>query len=509
MSAIIIGSGFAGIGMAIQLKQRGMHDFVILEQAGEVGGVWRDNVYPGCACDVRSHLYSFSFEPNPDWTREFGPQAEILRYLKQCAGKYRLRRHIRLGDGVARCIYDEHRATWTVTTQSGRSYTARFLLNGTGGLSRPAVPEFEGMGRFQGEVFHSARWNHDVDLSGKRIAVIGTGASAIQFVPAIVDRVARMDVYQRTPPWILPKDDQEIPAYRRALFRTVPALQRLARERIYWTAERTLLALVRRPKLMKRYAEQPALAYLHAQVKDPALREKLTPNYPMGCKRILLSNDWYGAITREHVQVLTGGIAHVTERGVVDGEGVEREVDAIIFGTGFLTQAPVPRGTILGRDGQDLAALWQQTPSAYKGTTVAGFPNLFLLGGPNTGIGHTSMIYMLEAQFAYVLDAMREMEERGLSTVEVRKDHQDAYNERIQEQTKRTVWGKGCRGWYYNENGVNTALWPSFTFHFKRKLQAFDPVAYHMGAGRPEELRQRLRIRSPEGLEETSYDLTA
>ena len=509
MSAVIVGSGFAGIGIAIQLKKHGVHDFVILEQAGDVGGVWRDNTYPGCACDVPSHLYSFSFEFNPDWTREYGPQREIYAYLRRCADKYDLRQHIRFNDRVERCIYDERHASWTVHTQSGRAYSAQFLLNGMGGLSRPAIPSIPGLETFQGPAFHSARWNHDYDLKGKRVAVIGTGASAIQFVPGIIDQVAHVDIYQRSAPWVVPKEDGDIPAYRRAAFGAMPWLQKAARERYYWTAESRIFAFVKRPELLERFGERRAREYLEAEVQDPELRAKITPDYRMGCKRILLSNDWYAAITRDHVDVLTSGISHVTEGGVVDRDGVERPVDAIIFGTGFEAQNPVPAGAIVGRDGKDLATCWGKTPRAYKGTTVAGFPNLFLLGGPNTGIGHTSMIYMLESQFTYVLDAITSMKERRVRAIEVRQEHQDAYNERVQAKSATTVWGQGCRGWYYNADGVNTALWPDFTFHFRRQLKEFDAVAYHQEALRPGEDVRTLWVRTPDGETEVAHGLSA
>lgn len=487
MSAIIIGGGFAGIGMAIQLKDQGIHDFVVLEREDDVGGVWRDNVYPGCACDVPSHLYSFSFEPNPRWSRRFGPQAEIHRYLKHCVDKYELGPHLRLGDGVVQCAYDEGDACWNATTESGLRYQAACLVSGIGGLSIPAIPDIEGLADFKGPTFHSARWNHDYDLGGKRVAVIGTGASAIQFVPGIIDQVAHIDLYQRSAPWVFPKEDGDISETRQSLYRRLPALQRLARASIYVTLESRILAMVRNPKMMKDYGEKQALEFLHAQVKDPVLRKKVTPDYRMGCKRILLSNDWYAAISQDKVDVLTDGIARITATGVVDREGVERPVDAIILGTGFQAQNPVPEGAFIGRGGVDLARRWGQTPTAYKGCTVAGFPNLFLLGGPNSGIGHTSMIYMLEGHFRYTLAAMRAMRERGLRAVDVRKDHEDAYNEDVQAQTVSTIWGAGCRGWYFNEDGANTTLWPNFTFLFRRQLQGFDHEAYHLHGLRPSE----------------------
>ena len=332
---VIVGTGFAGLGMAIKLKQSGERDFLVLEKAGEVGGTWRDNHYPGCACDVQSHLYSFSFEPNPGWSRMFSPQPEIWAYLRQCAAKHGLYPHIRFQAELSEARWDEEARLWRLKTGDGQRLAARVLVSGTGGLSRPAYPTgIKGLGTFAGKTFHSQDWDHGYDLRGKRVAVIGTGASAIQFVPQIQKQVARLDLYQRTPPWIVPKPDRPISDGERRLFRRLPLAQKLYRTAIYWMLEARVLGFAINPKLMK-LIQRIALAHIHRQVKDPALRAKLTPDYVIGCKRVLISNDYYPALAQPNVEVVTDGIREVRAHGIVGADGVERKIDAIIFGTGF------------------------------------------------------------------------------------------------------------------------------------------------------------------------------
>lgn len=484
MSVLIIGSGFAGLCMAIRLKQAGIEDFVVLEKAGELGGTWRDNSYPGCACDVQSHLYSFSFEPNPNWSRMFAPYWEIQAYLKHCAEKYDVLRHIRFNEGVERAEYDEARAEWVVRTSRGTEHRARVLVSGMGFLSIPAVPDIPGRERFAGEQFHSAQWNHDYDLAGKRVAVIGTGASAIQFVPAIASRVESIDLYQRTPSWVLPKPDRAITRLEKGLFGKFPLAQWLARLAIYWKLEARVLAMALHPRLLG-LVQRQAVRYIESEVSDPELRRKLTPDYTIGCKRILLSNDWYAAVSRRNVNVITERISEITEQGVVTDDGVERPVDAIIYGTGFSVQEPLPRGLFVGRGGQDIWDAWEDGLAAYKGTTVSGFPNLFLLAGPNTGLGHSSMVFMIESQVAYVMDAIQKLERNQWASVDVRQAVQDAYNAELQTKQVDAVWASGCRSWYLDKNGRNTAIWPDFTFRFRKQTAVFDDQAYAVGMLRP------------------------
>jgi cation diffusion facilitator CzcD-associated flavoprotein CzcO len=504
---LIIGTGFAGLGMAMRLRRAGIEGFALIEKESDVGGTWLVNDYPGCACDVQSHLYSFSFEPNADWSREFSPQPEILAYLRRCADEYRLRPNISFDTQVVGAAYDEAAALWRVRVASAtemaaylskrgikpgdpwpkddpelpgtRELTTRVLVSGMGGLSTPAYPDLPGLSKFQGKTFHSQRWDHSYDLAGKRVAVIGTGASAIQFVPEIQPKVAHLDLYQRTAPWVLPKPDRAITDRERRWFHRLPATRWMRRTRLYWLLESRAVAFVLKPELSKT-PETWGKRLLARQVKDEALRAKLTPSYSAGCKRVLMSWSYYPALTQPNVDVVTTGIAEVRERSIVDVNGVERPVDAIIFGTGFRVSDVVPRGLIFGRGGQDLVETWSKGPEAYKGTTVAGFPNLFLLVGPNTGLGHNSLVFIIEAQITYVLDALRTMQKKRLRALEVRRDAQDLFNERLQQRSKGTIWTTGgCKSYYLHpETGRNIAVWPDFTFRFRWLTRKFDPESY-------------------------------
>ncbi|MEE2034178.1 flavin-containing monooxygenase [Rhodococcus chondri] len=477
IETLIIGSGFAGLGAAIKLAQAGK-DFLVLERADEVGGTWRDNTYPGAACDVPSNLYSYSFALNPGWTRSFSPQPEIQAYIASVADKYDVRRRTVFGCDVeaARWNSDTHR--WDVTTTRG-SYSAKHVVSAVGALCEPALPEIAGIEDFQGEIFHSARWNHEADLTGKRVAVIGTGASAIQIVPAIADQVAHLDVYQRTAPWILPRADREYTGAEKFAFRHVPGFQRLSRALQYLMRETQVVGLAKAPAFMKPL-EIAARVQIRRGISDRQLRRKVTPNFQIGCKRMLISNNYYPALDRPDVDLVTDGIVEVTANGIVTRDGTVREVDAIVVATGFhVTDSPMFAG-IFGKDGRSLAEVFDETGmQGYKGTTVAGFPNLFFLVGPNTGLGHTSMVYMIESQLNYVVDAIRTIDRHHLGTVEVRDDVQDRYNRDLQDALKSSVWNNGgCASWYLDKHGNNTTLWPGFTFEFRRITKQFDLEAY-------------------------------
>jgi cation diffusion facilitator CzcD-associated flavoprotein CzcO len=477
LDVLIIGTGFSGLCMGVKLLDAGMKSFLILERAGEVGGTWRDNHYPGCACDIQSHLYSFSFEQNPRWTRMFAPQPEIKAYLQHCADKYGLLPHVRFGADVATARYEETEAQWHVTTRDGRSFRARALVAGIGGLAIPAIPSIDGLETFEGKRFHSAGWDHQYDFAGKRVAVIGTGASAIQFVPKIAERAAQLDLYQRTPPWILPKPDRPISTFERSLFRLLPFTQSLFRSAIYWLLELRVIGFTVRPKLAR---QVQTLAWRHIArfIKDPELRRKLTPDYMIGCKRILMSNDYYPALAQSNVEVVTESIREVRPRSIVTADGREREVDAIVFGTGFKAQDPIPRGLFFGRNGLDIVDAFKDGMEAYLGTTVHGFPNFFILMGPNTGLGHNSMVYMIESQVHYTMECLRTMRARRLRAVDVRPEVQGRFNRWLQKRLVHTVWSSGCRSWYLNANGKNTVLWPGFTFTFRRLTRRFKKTDY-------------------------------
>jgi cation diffusion facilitator CzcD-associated flavoprotein CzcO len=479
----IVGSGFAGICMAVKLKQAGIQDFVILEKDDDLGGTWRDNTYPGCACDIPSYLYSFSFAPNPHWSRLFAPWDEILQYLRDCADRFGVTSHIRYGAEVTAAAYDDEHATWKVVVNGNEKLTARALVAGVGTLHDPHVPDLPGLQTFAGTAFHSARWNHEHDLTGRRVGVVGTGASAIQFVPRIAEQADRSTVFQRTAPWVAPKPDREIGARERALHARFPAGQRAIRGVVYAGLELRGLGFALSPKLMKAL-ELQSRRHLRKQVTDPGLRAKLTPDYQIGCKRILISSDYYPALARDNVELVTDRVTRVIPQGVVTADGTEHPCDTLVLGTGFNPSANLTRMRITGRDGLDLNELWQRDgKGAHLGITVAGFPNLFLLYGPNTTLGHSSMIYMFEAQTRYVLQAISLLR-NGTAYVEVRAEVQRRFIEAVRNKLDSTVWQSGCASWYLDEKGRNTTIWPRFTFDYWWRTRRFDPRDYLTGQGR-------------------------
>jgi cation diffusion facilitator CzcD-associated flavoprotein CzcO len=481
---LIIGSGFAGLGAAIRLARSGCTDFVVVERGREVGGTWRDNTYPGAACDVPSHLYSFSFEPNPDWTRSFSPQGEIQQYLRDTAAKYGvLDRHL-FDTEVTSARWDDAAGQWLVETTNG-AFRADLLVPAVGALCEPKLPAVAGLDRFRGPLFHSARWDHRAELAGKRVALIGTGASAIQIGPELARTAARLLVFQRTAPWILPRRDRAFRPVERFAFRHVPFAQRLAREAIYWGRELYVLGFAYRPPLLQ-LAQRLAERHIAQAVADPALRAAVTPDWQIGCKRILLSNDWYPMLTRDNVELVTDGISEVREHSIVTADGSEHAVDAIVVATGFhVTDSPTYE-RIVGADGRSLAEVWaDKGQQAYKGAAVHGFPNMLFVIGPNTGLGHSSMVYMAESHLNYLADALRQMD-HGIARFDVREDLQRDYNEKLQDRMGRTVWTTGgCASWYLDAHGNNTTLWPGFTFAFRAQTRRFDPDAYEI-TGRKE-----------------------
>jgi cation diffusion facilitator CzcD-associated flavoprotein CzcO len=476
----VIGTGFAGLGMAIRLKQDGVQNFVVFERAGEVGGTWRENHYPGCCCDVPSHVYSYSFELNPNWERGFAPQSEILEYLKHCAQKYEVRPHIRFNHEVKEAAWDEGERVWRIETANGQSFTAGVLVNGGGALSEPKAPDIPGIEGFAGKSFHSARWEHDHDLTGERVGVIGTGASSIQFVPAIQPDVKQLYLFQRTPPWVIPRWDHKITKLEHTLLR-IPGTPALVRAVLYWMLESRVWGF-RHPWLMK-VADRVARWHLKRQVSDAGLRRKLLPDYVMGCKRILISDDYYPSLDEPNVEVVTDGIKEVRSNSIVTEDGTEHEVDTIIFGTGFEVTKPPIAQRIRGRDGRTLAEHWATSMSAYKGTFVPGFPNFVMMTGPNTGLGHNSMVFMIESQLNYVMGALRVMREQGARTLEVRDEVVKEYGDRLEKEMEGTVWTAGhCASWYLDDTGRNTTLWPSFSYKFRRNTKEFDADSYEVAA---------------------------
>lgn len=474
----IIGSGFGGLGAAVRLKQQGIEDFIILERAGDLGGTWRDNTYPGCACDVQSHLYSFSFAPNPEWSRSFSPQPEIWAYLKRCARDFNLLPHIRFNHEVRECLWDDGAKRWIIETSAGR-FKSSVLIMAAGALSEPSVPELPGLETFKGKVFHSARWDHEFKLEGSRVAVIGTGASAIQFVPQIQPVVEKLYLFQRTPPWIVPRHDRRLTETERRLFRRFPLLQRFARLQIYLFREIFFLGF--RHLWLARQIQRLALSHLKKSVPDPLLRAKLTPSYAIGCKRVLISNDYLPALVRPNVELVTEGIREVREHSIISRDGVERAVDAIILATGFHVTDPPMAKHVRGRTGQTLAEIWAGSPQAHLGTTIAGFPNLFVLLGPNTGLGHNSVVYMIEAQIEHVMKVLGYMRAKGVGTIEPRAEAQAEFVEEIERRMKGTVWvAGGCASWYLDPTGRNSTIWPDFTWRFRKRVMRMNPQDFLM-----------------------------
>ena len=474
---LIVGAGFGGIGMAARLRAAGVDDFVIVERGSDVGGTWRDNTYPGAACDVPSQLYSFSFAPNPQWSRSFSPQPEIQAYLRSVARRHEVYAHCVFGAEVLAARWSDTTQRWSVETTAG-TFSAQFLVSAAGPLSDPALPSLPGLAGFAGTTFHSARWDHDHDLRGQRVAVIGTGASAVQFVPRIAEPAAQLYVFQRTPAWVVPRRDREFGRRERWFYRHVPLVRRLARAAVYWSREGYVVMFAKAPRLV-RIPQRMAARHLGRQVGDPSLRRRLTPQFSFGCKRVLISNDYYPTLVRADVELVTDAIAEVRPHLIVTGDGQEREVDTIIFATGFrVTEVPIAKRIING-GGRSLAEQWRAGMSALHGSTVAGFPNLFLIIGPNTGLGHTSMVIMIEANVRYIVDAITRISARGLSSVQPRVSAQAAYNAAVQRQLAPSVWNAGgCRSWYLDARGHNTTLWPDFTFRFRRRTRRIDLAQY-------------------------------
>ncbi|MGH1450662.1 MAG: flavin-containing monooxygenase [Pseudomonadaceae bacterium] len=467
LSVLIVGAGFGGIGLAIRLDKAGISDFLILEKSGDVGGTWRDNSYPGAACDVPSHLYSYSFEPRAQWSSRYSPQAEIHDYIRHCARKYQLYPRIAFDSEISQAQFDETRGLWTVHTTDGRDYQARALVTACGQLNRPIFPDIAGLDSFAGEAFHSARWRHDVDLTGKHVAVIGTGASAIQFVPQIAPRVERLTLFQRSAPYVIAKADRRYSPREQALLERFPLLQRLSRGSHYLMHEMRALAFISFPSLMK-MMEGSFRKHLEKGVSNPQKRAQLAPDYPMGCKRMLISNDFFPAVDRDNVDLVTTGIQAITPHWVKTQDGREYPADVLIFGTGFAATDFLAPMTIKGLAGRDLNDAWRAGAEAYKGISVSGFPNLFILYGPNTNLGHSSIIYMLESQFNYVVGCLQALKRRGLRYIDVKPDVQSAFNARIQDAISTTIWSRGCNSWYQTAEGKQTNNWPGYTFSYRR-----------------------------------------
>jgi cation diffusion facilitator CzcD-associated flavoprotein CzcO len=475
---LIIGAGFGGIGMAMALKQAGIDDFLIVESGDDLGGTWRDNTYPGAACDVPANLYSFANRPER-WSRRFPAQPETLAYLRSLSEQYQLGPRIRFDSRVVAAEFDERQAAWTVTLDGGETITATAVVSAVGQLNRPALPDIAGREDFARPSWHSARWDHDVDLAGRRVAVVGTGASAIQFVPEVAKTAAHVDVYQRTAPYVLPKPDRPYRAAEQAIFDWLPAVRKADRLRVFLYGELLTSGFVLSRKLLA----APMLMWrrqLEKQISDPALRRKCIPDYVMGCKRVLFSNDWYPALARTNVELVTDPIDRIVADGIVTADGTRRQADVLIYGTGFRTLDFLAPMSVTGLHGRELHDLWRDGARAYLGITVSGFPNLFMLYGPNTNLGGNSIIYMLEGQIGYALDAIRALDSERLDWLDVRPEVQSAFNSWVGKASRSSVWESGCRSWYTTASGRNTNNWPDYTFLYRYRVRRFDLAKYRL-----------------------------
>jgi cation diffusion facilitator CzcD-associated flavoprotein CzcO len=476
----IIGSGFSGLGTAIQLKKAGIDSFTLFERASDVGGTWRDNTYPGAACDVPSHAYSLSFEQSPSWSRRFAQSGEIYEYLKSITHKWDLRKHIRFNTEIVDARFDEEAGSWTLTTGDDETFTARVVVSCAGGLVNPATPDIKGLQSFTGEIFHTARWNHEYDLTGRRVAVIGTGASAVQVVPSIVDQVEQLDVYQRTAAWVVPKRDKLYSERFKRVLARFPILLRASRFIIYWMSELFGPIVFLDNERLASVGKRGSLMHLREQVRDPELRRKLRPNFQFGCKRILISDDYWSSFEKPNVELVTEPIEEIKSTGIQTRDGQFRPLDAIIIATGFdlgLASAPFP---IKGLGGRNLDDVWKNGAVAYKGMTVAGFPNWFILMGPNTGPGHTSVLVYTEAQMAHTVAAIKKLRKEGIRYIDIRKEVQDRYNEGLQGRMKHMVWSTGCTSWYLSSDGSNHSLYPGYAAEYALRARTFRPRDYRL-----------------------------
>ncbi len=474
---VIIGTGFSGMGAAMKLRDSGREDFVVLEKAHDVGGTWRDNTYPGCECDIPSHMYSFSYELNNEWSKSFSGQEEIWAYMRKVADDKGIRPYITFGVEVTGATWDEDRKVWTVKT-NGEEYEARVVVAGVGGLHIPNVPEIKGADSFEGPKFHSAGWDHTVDLKDKKVVVIGTGASAIQFIPIIAQEVGHLTVFQRTPAWVLPKKDKPTPEWRKKVFAKVPGATRAYRNALYWALEARAIGFNGHVKILP-VAEKIVKRYLAKKIPDPELRAKLTPDYRLGCKRVLQSNTYYPTFLRDNVTLSTDGVAEIVEDGVIDANGVKHEADIIIYGTGFHVIDAFDYLDVKGKGGVNLAAQFREHGTeTYMGMTVHGFPNLYFMLGPNTALGHNSVVFMIEQQTKFIIRMLDEMDKRGAVAAEATLPAQTEFNKEIQKLVEKGIWTQGgCTSWYLDSHGKNRTIWPKFTFQYwweTRKVEATD-----------------------------------
>ncbi|MBM0875161.1 NAD(P)/FAD-dependent oxidoreductase [Acinetobacter pittii] len=475
----IIGAGFGGLAMAIRLLQNQQQNFVILEKSNDVGGTWRENRYPGAACDVQSHMYSLSFAPKTDWTKRYAEGPEIFNYIQDITQKYKIKDYCKFNHDVTHVQYDETRHVWTLDFNDQPSIEAQFVVFASGPLHIPQIPPIKGIEKFKGKVFHSSKWEHDYDLNGKSVASIGTGGSAIQYIPEIAKDVKQLYVFQRTAAWVIPRDERKYSSLSKALFKSSNIYRQIHRSRLYWSNESRVVPIVQ-PQIMK-YGQKLAEAFIRFQVKDKELAKKLTPDFVMGCKRILISNKYFPTFNRKNVELVTDSIQEIKENSIVTKDGRERPIDCLIYGTGFITDPRIylKHFTCIGRNQIELKQAWKDGAESYYGIMTKNFPNLFQLVGPNTVLGHNSIIFMIESQVNYILQLIQLVEESSQKAIEIKPEIQDAFNERVQKQLQGTVWqAGGCSSWYQSADGRNFSLWPTYTWKYWLETRKVKPKDY-------------------------------
>lgn len=493
LDAVIVGAGFAGIGSAIRLRNKGIDNFVILERGSAVGGTWRDNTYPGAACDIPSRLYSYSFAPNPNWSHTYSGSGEILEYIHTMVGEFDIESRIRFGHNVVDIIWNEAAGHWHLSIDGHADVRARTVVMASGPLANASLPNIRGIDTYEGHKIHSARWDHDYDFEGKKIAVVGTGASAVQIVPELVKIADTVKVFQRTPGWTLPRMNRKTQGSTKRRYARYPQAQTLARSLWFWGHESVALGVVWNTPLT-RIVELVGRAHLRRQVRDPWLRRQLTPRFRAGCKRLLMTSDYYPALQKPNCTLVTWPIATLSPKGIRTVEGVEHQFDAIVFATGFdvsNTGTPIP---ITGRDGRVLADEWSAGAKAYKSIAVSGYPNMYFTFGPNSGPGHSSALVYMEAQIDYLVEAISLVLDGDLHSADVRQDVQDAYNEEMQRKLAKTTWNSGCSSWYLTEDGFNATMFPGFATQYVNQLRSVEQGDFTMTPRRVERPREPLRV---------------
>jgi cation diffusion facilitator CzcD-associated flavoprotein CzcO len=475
----IAGAGFGGLCMAVQLQKAGIHNFLILEKKAEVGGAWRDNHYPGAACDVQSHMYSYSFETKSDWTKRYAPWNEIQQYILDTVEKYKLRPKIHFNQEVVSAVFNEGIGKWVIKTAGGETIMARHWVLASGPLHVPAIPEIKGLEGFKGKVMHSADWDHRYDLTGKKVASIGTGGSAIQYVPEIAPKVGQLHVFQRTPAWVIPRDERSYSALRKWTFKYVPGARTLHRWRCYWTNESRLWPILN--PWMAKIGEGLLKKFISYQVKDPALVKRLTPDYTLGCKRILISNKWYPTFNRANVELVSDGIREITPDGIVTKDGKERKLDCIILGTGFIVDPRIYMKSfeMRGLNGHTVQEDWKTSPTSYLGITTSNYPNMYQLVGPHTGLGHNSIIFMIEAQVNYIIKCMKLVKDKGVDYIDVKPQAMTRFLGEMTQALQGTVWSSGCKSWYQTADGINFAIWPKSTWRYWLETHTVNEADYN------------------------------